>query len=91
MRPFVLAMAGPSEPRPTSPGGSHDSTNGNGGRPRKVATWFTVIGPIAAYILGFATIAFEVVERINDPAAFGVGLTLVVGGKFADVLAELRR
>ena len=61
----------------------------HGDRPRKVAQWAAVIGPIASMVLGAGVIIYEVLTNIANPAALGVGLTLAVGGKFADVLNEV--
>jgi hypothetical protein len=90
VRPFVLAMAGRS-PRPSRTDKGAPKGNGGGWQPRKVAQWAGVVGPIAGQVLGAVVILYEVLERVNSPAALGVGLTLAIGGKFADVVSELMK
>jgi hypothetical protein len=90
MRPFVVAMAGPAKP-PANRADDKPNGTADGNKPRKVATWAAVIGPIASQILGAGVILYEVLSGVNSPASLGVGLTLAIGGKFADVLAELTK
>lgn len=92
MRPFVLAMAGPSPPEkpdPERPVTRHTAPDGN--RPRQVAEWAAVIGPIVAQVLGAVVILYEMLTNVNNAAALGVGLTLALGGKFADVVSQLMK
>lgn len=92
MRPFCLAMAGPSPPDPTPTPRKRAkklAPNPDDNRPRKVATWAAVVGPIVSQVLGGGVILYEVLNEVNNPAALGAGLTLAIGGKTADVIAEL--
>lgn len=92
MRPFVLAMAGPSKP-PSKPKGAqpHGGNGSDDNRPRRVATWAAVITPIVLQVVGVGLVIYEVLTNINSPAALGAGLALATGGKAVDVLSELVR
>lgn len=96
MRPFCLAMAGSSPPPEPPPATSRKrakpaAPSPNDNRPKKVATWAAVVGPIVSQVLGGGVILYEVLNEVNNPAALGAGLTLAIGGKTADVIAELLR
>lgn len=90
MRPHRLAMAGPPASDPPRPKRAKKAApHSDNGKPKKVATWAAVVGPIVSQVLGGGVILYEVLNEVNNPAALGAGLTLAIGGKTADVIAEL--